>query len=429
MEAASNTDARVLVEHLFREESGKMLAALSRLFGLGRMDVAEDIVHETFVAALRTWQFGKVPDSPSAWLMQVARNKALNELKRLQHRRKVTDDADPSMLPVTEEEAGRVFLDHEIKDSRLAMLFACCHPEFPIKSQVILTLRAVCGFAPKEIAAGMLMSEDAVAKTLVRVKKEIKERNIPFQAPIVFRSQHRQEAVLTVIYLLFNEGYKSSAANELVRSELSYEAIRLARLLTGYALDTLHETYALLALMYFNFARFRSRTGELGEPLLLKDQDRSLWDHELIAEGYRYLALSRQGEKVTRYHLEAGIAAVHCSAKNFESTDWKAVINYYDLLSERWRSPLYVLNRVIAVGNCWGPEAGLDALQKAGEEEGLGSNHLYHAALGSFCFDMGDYRKAAAHYKKAYALAESSSDRIFLEKRIAECDRDLLTRH
>lgn len=419
--------ADALVEHLFREESGKMLATLTRLFSFERLDLAEDIVQDTFVAALRTWSFEKVPDNPSAWLMRVAKNKALNALDRVQTQRRNAENLRLANLP-TAEEVNFVFTEHELRDNRLQLLFACCQPSFPIKAQVIFTLKSVCGLGISEIAAGLLMSDAAVAKALVRVKQQIRDEKIPFEVPDVFESATRMDGVLATLYLLFNEGYRCTSGTALTNADLCAEAIRLTRLIVQHVLPQRQEAYALLALFYFHAARLPERVNLSGEPLLLRDQNRSAWDETLIAEGFSSLRHSRGSEnfrnQLTRYHLEAGIAATHCAAKNFEETDWSAIVRYYDFL-EKYNLPFTPLNRAIAIGFRDGAEIAISALIAINKDAYFNEHAYYWAALGSFLFDVQEYESAEKAYQQALKLSRVKTDRQFLLKRIVQCQNGL----
>jgi len=414
--------AKNLVDHLFRNESGKMTAILTRIFGLQHSILIEDIIQETFLSALKTWPLKGYPDNPSGWLMQVAKNKALNALKR---DRRLTR-WDPEMEKEFDE-IDRHFLDHEIKDSQLRMLFACCYPELQQKSQIMLILKTLCGFSNTEIAHALLMSSGAVKKAVYRAKNRIQER----YDRISFRSagpvNERLNTVYMVIYLMFTEGHKRSCEDNPISDDLCYEAVRLAKLLLHLPGVNHGETHALLSLMYFSIARFPARLGEEGEMVDLKHQDRSLWDKKSIDLGFRHLKLSRKSKSMSRFHLESSIASIHCLAPSFEETDWEAILTIYRKLLDMEDSAVIRLNYAIALSHVEGPEAGLKALKNLSLESPEGKEFMLYAAKAEMNAKLEKFETAVSYYRVAYDMAATKADKKFLQSKIEECDRKNLS--
>ena len=412
-----------LAEHLFRQESSKLVSVLTGLFGIERLQMAEDVVQEALVRALQTWPYYGIPKNPAAWLTQTAKNLALDLLRR----EKVFHAKQAAIITFIEQrsphgEDDTPLLEGEIKDDRLQLMFACCHPLVPQESQAALALKTLCGFSPREIATAFLTSEAAIEKRLVRARQRIRELDLRFEIPAGEELMRRLDSVLQTLYLLFNEGYKASSGESLIREELCYEAIRLTALLAEQPAGNQARTHALLALMLLNAARLSSRTDPDGNLLRLKEQDRSSWDKPMIARGMLHLAQSAGGEEITAYHLQAGIAACHCAAPDYESTDWQQIQRLYDQLIKLDDSPIIALNRAVAVGKVHGPEAGLKALASVQQRDGLKSYHLFYAVLGEFESQLNHTQAAAEYFRKSLALAELKSERRFLFKRLQETE-------
>ena len=413
-----------LAEHLFRHESGKLVSILTGIFGIERLQLAEDVVQESLVRALQTWPYYGVPKNPAAWLMQTARNLALDVIRREKNFR----EKEPEVITHIEqrfggadEESSPMFED-EIKDGRLRLMFACCHPDIPPEAQTALALKTLCGFSPAEIAKAFLTTEAAVAKRLTRARQRIQEAGIPFEIPSGAELSTRLDGVFQIIYLLFSEGYKASSGESLIRADLCYEAIRLGALLTEHPKTTQPRAHALLALMLLDAARLSSRTDTAGNILRLQEQDRSTWDRKLIGLGIYHLRESATGGELTEYHLQAGIASCHCSAADYASTDWRAILAHYDQWLKMSDSPIVALNRAVAVAQVQGPAAGVRALANIPGRRQLDDYYLTHAVLGDFDAQLRSFRTAAAHFRRALALTEVSSERTFLEKRLRECE-------
>jgi RNA polymerase sigma-70 factor (ECF subfamily) len=420
-EASSPALVTQVVEHLFRHEWGRMVATLTRIFGIEHLALAEDVVQEALARALQTWPFYGVPQNPSAWIMRASRNLALDVVRR----QKVFRDKEAEIVRVMERPnpspEAELFEEREIADDRLRMLFVCCHPVIPPEAQVALALKTLGGFSVPEISNAFLTTEAAIAKRLTRARQKIQEARIPFEIPEGEDLGRRLESVLQSLYLIFNEGYKASSGERLVREDVCQEAIRLTSLLAGHPVGNLPKVHALLALMYLNAARIPARLDADGNLLRLQDQDRSLWDRKMIAQGVRHFARSAAGSELTKYHLESGIAACHCAAPDYAATDWRQILALYDRLIEFEPSPVVALNRAIVVANLDGPQAGLDAVAAIADLGKLGSYYLRYAVLGEFEARRGNFPAAAAHFKEALKLAGLPSERAFLSQRIETC--------
>jgi RNA polymerase sigma-70 factor (ECF subfamily) len=413
------------VEHLFRHESGKMVAILTGIFGIEHLTLAEDVVQEALARALQTWPFYGVPKNPSAWIMQVSRNLALDVVRRQKNFR----DKEQEIVRLTEPESpapdAAIFSDQEIADDRLRMMFVCCHPQIPADAHVPLALKTLCGFGVTEISRAFLTTDAAIAKRLTRAKQKIRETKIPFEIPAGAELSRRLDGVLQALYLLFNEGYKASAGETLIRDELCHEAIWLTALLAEHAAGNQPKTHALLALMLLNTARLPARVDAEGHILRLQDQDRGRWDQRMIARGMFHLARSAAGDEISAYHLEAGISACHCGAKDYETTDWARILTLYDRLMERDDSSVVALNRAVALANVSGPQAGLEALAGARTRKELGSYYLLYAVLGEFESQLNNPRAAADYFNQSLKLAGIKSEQAFLSGRLAACENQI----
>src|SRR2546425_2136265 len=330
-----------LVEHLFRHESAKMVATLTRIFGIEHLNLAEDVVQEALGRALQTWPYRGIPENPSAWIMRASRNLALDVIRREKvFRGKETEIARLIEAGGSSTPEAVIFSENEITDDRLRMMFVCCHPMIPPEAQVALALKTLCGFSVTEISRAFLTTEAAIAKRVTRAKQKIQEAHVPFEIPVGDEMARRLDSVLHSLYLLFNEGYKASSGDKLVREELCHEAIRLAALLAEHPAGNQPRTHALLALMLLNGARLLTRIYGAGNILRLQDQDRADWNGPMIARGFFHLAQSAAGDELNEYHLQAGIAACHCAAKDYPSTDWPQILSLYDRLTELNDSPV-----------------------------------------------------------------------------------------
>jgi RNA polymerase sigma factor (sigma-70 family) len=413
-----------LADHLFRHEAGKLVSILTGIFGPERLHMAEDVVQEAMLRAFQAWPYYGIPKNPAAWLTQTAKNLALDLIRR----EKLFRDKEPQIISFIEQwsespAAGEgPSFEGEVKDDRLRMMFVCCHPVIPQEAQVALALKTLCGFSPGEIAAAFLTSEAAIAKRLVRARQKIRESQIAFEIPAGAELTSRLDGVLQTLYLLFNEGYKASSGPRLVREELCHEAIRLTTLLTGHPQGNQPRTHALLALMWFNGARVPARLDTQGNILRLKDQDRSNWNQAMIARGMLHLSQAAAGNDITEYHLQAGIAACHCTAPNYEATDWPRILSLYDRLVALDNSSIIGLNRAVAVANVEGPRAGLEAVQAIEDRGELDSYYLLYAVLGEFELQLNNFEAAANQLRKAIELAGVKSEQALLAQRLRECE-------
>jgi RNA polymerase sigma-70 factor (ECF subfamily) len=410
-----------VLEHLFRHEAGKMVAILTGIFGIEHIDLAEDVVQEALARALQTWPFYGIPENPAAWIMRASRNLALDAVRR----QKLFREKEPEIIHLMERTGAApdttVFPDQEIADDRLRMMFVCCHPQIPAEAQIALALKTLGGFSVTEIARAFLTTDAAIAKRLTRAKQKIREARIPFEIPAGAELARRLDAVLQTLYLLFNEGYKASGGEKLVREELCQEAVRLAALLAEHPAGDRPKTHALVALMLLNSARIPARVDDDGNLLRLREQDRTRWDQPGIARGMFHLAHSAAGGEITEYHLQAGIAGCHCAAKDYASTDWPQILSLYDRLLEFDDSPVAALNRAVALAEVRGPQAGIEAVGVIQNLQSLESYYLLYAVLGEFESRLNHAQAAAAHFRKSLQLAEIKSEQAFLSKRLQAC--------
>jgi RNA polymerase sigma factor (sigma-70 family) len=412
-------------DHLFRREAGRMVATLTRVFGVHNLALAEDVVQDAFCRALEVWKFRGVPQNPSAWLLATAKHRALDVLRRQRTAHTFAPelsrllDSEWTLAPAVEE----LFAATAIRDDLLRMMFSCCQPRLTEEAQVALILNILCGFSANEIASAFVSSHAAIEKRITRAKKLLatSKRLFDVAAPAEFAA--RLPAVHRALYLLFNEGYHGASAENAVRAELCHEAMRLAALLLEHPLGATPATYALSALMCLNAARLPARVDVSGKLTSLFDQDRSLWDRKLKAEGIQLLELAATGCELTEYHLEAAIASVHARAPRTEDTDWAAIVSLYDTLMFVRPSPVVALNRAIAIAQRDGPERGLEAIDAIEDRDRLAGYPFYSAALGELELRRGRHKIARKHFRAALALARNPMERRFLQQRVSACQR------
>jgi RNA polymerase sigma factor (sigma-70 family) len=409
-----------LVEHLFRHESAKMVATLTRIFGIEHLSLAEDVVQEALSRALETWPYRGVPENPSAWIMRASRNLALDVIRRQKTFR--AKEAEIARLMERDGPEAAIFSEYEIADDRLRMMFVCCHPVIPPEAQVALALKTLCGFSVAEISHAFLTTEAAIAKRLTRAKQKVQDARVPFEIPTGDELARRLDSVLQSLYLLFNEGYKASSGEKLVREDLCQEAVGLTELLAQHPAGNRPKTHALVALMLLNAARLAGREDDRGNLLRLEEQDRACWDQAIIARGMSHLRESAAGGAVSEYHLQAGIAACHATAKDYQSTDWARILSLYDRLMEFDDSPVVALNRAVAVANVHGPKAGLEAVRAMRDLKKLHSYYLFYSVIGELEMRLNNHRAAGQEFRKAFELAETKSERAFLLKRLQDCE-------
>lgn len=405
------------VDSLYRAEWGRILATLIRLFG--DFDVAEESAQEAFAAALVSWAKEGVPEFPRAWIIQTAKHKAIDRLRR-QTRLSEKLESYGQLIETVEEPQ---YDTEEIPDDRLRLIFTCCHPALALEAQVALTLRTLGGLETDEIARAFLVPTPTMAQRLVRAKRKIRDAGIPYRVPDVNDMPERLDAVLTAIYLIFNEGYAATKGGPLVRGDLCTEAIRLARLLGNLlSPEAPAEVTGLLALMLLHDSRRDARLDEAGNLVTLEDQDRTRWNPSQISEAIPLVDEALRGT-AGPYTIEAAISAVHCRATRAADTDWKQIVRLYDLLQQMMSSPVVSLNRAVAVAMADGPEAGLrilDQLERGGE---LNDYHLFHAARADLLRRQNSREDAARSYKRALELVTNESERKFLEKRLKEVEK------
>jgi RNA polymerase sigma-70 factor, ECF subfamily len=409
-------EVREKVDTIYRLESRRILATLIRL--LGDFELAEDALHDAFSAALEQWPKEGLPANPRAWLVSAGRFKAIDAKRRLAR----FDTSEAALAEQFGAHTGDAvsFDDETIEDDRLRLIFTCCHPALMPEARVALTLREVCGLTTEEIGRAFLTVPSTVAQRIVRAKAKIRDARIPYQVPSPAELPERLDAVLQVIYLVFNEGYSASSGDSLTRSDLSGEAIRVGRLLAELLPEP--EVTGLLALMLLQESRRLARTSLTGDLILLEDQDRSLWNHDLIAEGKTLVTRALSSRRFGPYTLQAAIASVHADASDVAAADWNRIAGFYDLLMRVEPSPVVELNRAVAVAMRDGPEAGLeliDAILARGE---LADYHLAHAARADLCRRLARTEDARTSYKMALTLAHQEPERRFLEARLAELD-------
>lgn len=402
-----------LVSHLFRHEAGKMTAVLARMFGFDRIEIAEDIVQDTLLKALNEWR-SQIPDNPSAWLYRVAKNQALDLLRREKLFGEISQELT-YLSDYEENTLGKLFLSDEIEDSQLRMLFACCHPAIAPESQITLSLKTLGGLSATEIAKAFLTTEDTINKRLYRAKDKIRSEHIVLEVPQSKELIVRLEAVLKIIYLIFNEGYSSSHSDQLIRQDLCEDAIRICLLLTRNPLTNLPKTNALLALMCFQVARFPARLDDKGAIVLLKDQDRSLWDNFMISRAYQFFRSSSAGNEISEYHIEAAIASYHASSESFEKTNWEVILRLYNLLADIKPTPFVYLNRAIVKGYLYGAEVALHDLIKL---DSLNQNYVFQTAKGDLYAELKENFLARQCYEKALSLHISEPERRLIEKKL-----------
>ena len=408
------------VDHLFRLRAGQMVATLTRIFGIEKLDLVEDAVQEALVRALRHWPYQGVPNNPTAWLIQVAKNLLLDRLRR--ESREVRDEEIEALTRGVDDLAtdSETVFAREVRDDQLRMIFICCHPVIPEEAQVALTLKTIGGFSTSEIARAFLAKDAAITKMLVRAKQRLREHHIRLEMPLPDKMPARLDSALKVIYLMFNEGYSALEGEELVRTDLCYEAIRLCELLAAHSVTASPKIHALAALLLFQGARLRARCDAAGQQLLLAEQNRSLWDPQLLRRGLHHFQMSASGNEVSDYHLEAEIAACHALAGSYETTDWERVLSCYEELLKRKPSPVVRLNHIVALAKVRGTEAGLKELETLREHRALSHYYPLYATHGELLRESERYEEAMDCYRQALGLTSSEPIRRFLMRRINE---------
>jgi RNA polymerase sigma-70 factor (ECF subfamily) len=416
LQSAMSLDAADAVDSVYRSDWGRIVATLIGM--VGDFDLAEESAQEAFAAAVDQWRVSGVPELPRAWIIQTARHKAIDRIRRNARFEEKLESYATSGLVRTVEEPD--YDTSEIPDDRLRLIFTCCHPALALEAQVALTLRTLCGLETDEIARAFLVPEATMAQRLVRAKRKIRDAGIPYTVPETNDMVARVEAVLSVLYLVFNEGYAATRVGPLVRTDLCAEAIRLGRLVRSLMMpQPPAEATALVALMLLHDARREARVDEVGDIVVLEEQDRSRWDQVQIAEALPLVDEALRGGPGP-FALQAAIAAVHCQAARSEDTDWPQIVRLYDLLEQVQPSPIVSLNRAVAVAMVDGPQPGLALIDTLAENNGLANYHLLHAARADLLRRLGSPIEAAKSYLRALALVTNDSERRFLERRLRQ---------
>jgi len=405
------------LDHLFRHHAGQMVSVLSRVFGVRHIDLIEDAVQDALVAAMRKWPYSEVPRNPRAWLTEAAKNRVLDGLRR-DAKSSSIDEGDFD-LPSAGALDGDVRFDGEFGEDQLRMIFACCHPSIAPDSQVALTLKVVGGFSVAEIARAYLANEESIAKMLTRAKRKLRSGSVPLEIPAGSVLSERLDAVLKILYLMFNEGYGASGGDEFVRRDLCFEAIRLIELVARHPSTTSPKVHAAAALFLLQAARFPARTDNAGELILLADQDRTVWNKKFIDLGLRHLRLSARGDEISAFHLEAEIAAIYSTGPDFASTDWERILECYTLLQEISFSPVAELNRAIVMGRLQGPEEGLAALEASVARHDVARYNLLHITRGHLLAELGRVNEAARSFERALELTRNNAVRRFIQRRLS----------
>ncbi|MCI5056140.1 MAG: sigma-70 family RNA polymerase sigma factor [Flavobacteriales bacterium] len=408
----------VLVEHFFRHESGKMISVLTKYFGPSYLEMVEDIVQDSIVEAINNWTYNEIPDNPSAWLYKVAKNKALNAIKRRETSRQVFSEIGANIERFyTIEDA---FSEQNIQDDQLRMMFTCCHPSISKDSQIALILKTLCGFSIGEIAKAFLTNNENINKRLVRARATIRKSQVPFEVPHKAELEQRIDVILESIYLIFNEGYSASTGILIIREELCSEAIRLAEMLHEFKAPQHANILALTALMQLNSSRFKARIAQ-GSIITLQNQNRGLWDFTIMEKGFKNLRTASEGNFISKYHILATISAYHCSAKNFDSTNWEEIIKLYDKLLDFGFDPVVILNRTVAVLKARGAGEALQELNSIQNENIMRDNYLFYSTKFEIQFALEDFDSAAEALKNAIELAPLDAEKQMLKSRFETC--------
>ncbi|MHA7058118.1 RNA polymerase sigma factor [Aquimarina sp. M1] len=420
MDSKNNIDTTL--NHLFRQESGKMVAVLIKIFGIENIEMAEDVVQDALVSALETWKFRGIPDNPKAWLYRTARNRAIDIIRRKKHC-KIIDFSNPDRKLLTSEYTLSTIMDdfwkeQHIQDDFLAMMYACCHSDISPENQITFILKSLCGFSTKEVARSFLTTEDAISKRLYRTKEYFRKHKIRPEIPFPDEIFSKTNVVLSTIYLMFNEGYNSKQKDQLIRKDLVSQAMWLCKSLLDNKRTRIPEAYALMALMLFHTARIDSRINDRQELILLPDQDRSMWNREFILQGSSYLNQSAFGTSLSTYHLEAAIAYEHCCAASYETTNWKVILGYYDLLLSSDNDPIVFLNRCLVILELYGPEEALKTIEEIKHHKTMNKYYLYHAVSGEIHERLLQTNDAVVYYQQAIRLTDSKAEQNLLQKKI-----------
>ncbi|WP_425390575.1 RNA polymerase sigma factor [Ekhidna sp.] len=396
-----------LVDHFFRTEYGKAVSHLTSKFGASNLELAEDSVQEALIKAMQTWPYSQIPDNPTGWIFKVARNKMIDHLRRDQ---KINHQEVPERVEEMNEELSL----ESINDDMVRMMFACCHPTLSQEYQIILTLKILGGLSVREISSSLLKKEETVAKAYTRAKKKFKQEEIKLILPPAHEIEKRLEIVLKIVYLLFNEGYKSAEGENLIRKDLCEDAIRLNTVLLESEICNTPSANALMALMFFHSSRFDARVDQKGNVVSLEDQDRSKWSQELIQRGLRFLEAASEDGAMNEYLIQAAISATHCSAANFEQTDWKNILSLYDLQLQLTPTPIVELNRVVALEKVHGPLLGLKEVERLEATQFFEEYYLFYAIKSEILHKMGGIEEAKLALEKSIELCKNKREKNYL---------------
>lgn len=404
------------LDQLFRKEYGKIVFILTKSLGSANIEMVEDIVQDSLLEASKQWSESTVPENPTGWIYKVAKNKALNILKKEHHHKKFEAETIYHLQEAQHNSDENTYSDEEINDDQLRMIFTCCHPSISTDSQIALALKTLCGFSIPEISKAFLSSEENTNKRLVRARKSIREANIPFEVPTDIALEHRLNTVLTTIYLLFNEGYQSNNNDQIIRFELCEEAIRLAEIVAmSSAIKNKSSVFALLALMNLNASRFNARINN-GELIDLEHQERSLWNQSLINKGIICLQEATKDNTISIYHIMATISALHCTSKTYADTNWESIVSLYDNLLQIDKSLIIQLNRTIAIAKAYSPKEGLIALSKIDHHKSF-SNYLpFYSTKATLLFDNKEVKKATELIEFALQQDFSTQEKNILKQ-------------
>ncbi len=416
-------DIPLILETHYRKDSGQLVSILTKIFGPANIEMAEDVVQDAMLEALNHWKEKGVPDNPSAWLMQTAKNKALNILKRDKYKFEYASNQLYLLQDEWSDESAieQMFSDEEIKDDQLRMMFVCCHPEIGKESQTTLILKTLCGFTISEIARAYLSSVATITKRLVRSRQTIRDLNIPFDLPPNENLAERLESVLETIYLLFNEGYSASDGDEHIRMNICSEAIRLCRIISELPSGKNSATFSLLALMCLNASRFGARISKDGDIILLNEQNRSLWNQALIQSGINYLQKAADQGMINTYYIQAAISSCHCIAPSYDQTNWAEILNLYNLLIRIDQSPVVQLNRVVAFSKVYGQADALKELDIISKSGSLENYYLFYAVKGELLMELSNWADARINFEKASSLTSNNSELKVISKKIRTC--------
>jgi len=418
------TDIPTIVDHLFRHEYGKLVSVLTRVFGSRNIDFAEDVVQDTLLDAINQWKYKGIPSNPAAWLYKAAKYKALNIINREEYKRRYSKEQLHALqLEWTVDTHLEHFLSEaEILDDQVRMMFTCCHPAISPDSQIALILKTLCGFGIPEIAKAFITNEENINKRLVRARKNIREAKIVFDIPAGKELEQRLAAVLEAIYLLFNEGYCASHGEFFIRYELCEEAIRIAGIISSHpGITEKGNVRALLSLMLLNASRFKSRQSDDGMIIRLEEQDRSLWDKDMIRRGISFLYKALGGSGISKYHILGTISAHHCTAMSVQTTDWENILLLYDNLLEIDASAIVLLNRAVVISKVFTVEKAIDELERIGNDPLIENYQYYYSTLAEFYLQQQRLHEAEKYFIRAIGLTAVPSEKEILQKKLAFC--------